>query len=157
MNGKFQCPSTESKSTQEFLKQCARYDEQLDTSLPRSVGEYKQSWEKVREKTSSRSIHFGHFKAATHHNLNLLLHYALAEISFRSGYTLNRWKYATDVMILKKEGITDVDKLLTIVLMEADFNHNNKFFGRQMMRHGILNEILAKEQYSIPGKNVSTT
>ena len=106
----------------------------------------------MNERTGTRDIHFGHFKAATRHNLNLLLHYALAEIPFRSGYSPSRWKQASDLMILKKEGVTDVDKLRTIVLYEADFNHNNKYLGRAMMYHTVLQDMLAKEQYSILGK-----
>ena len=106
----------------------------------------------MNERTGTRDIHFGHFKAAMKSDLNLLLHYVLAEIPMRSGYTPIRWKQASDLMILKKEGITDVEKLRTIVLFEADFNHNNKFLGRAMMQHTILNNMLAKEQYSIPGK-----
>ena len=151
MDGSFQCPDMVSDATKEYLQQCQLNPDTM-TQIPRSVEDFKQSWEKAKEATSSRSIHFGHFKAATSHSLNLLLHYALAEIPFRSGYSLKRWKKATDVMILKKEGITDIERLRTIVLMEADFNHNNKFFGRQMMHHGVLNDLLAKEQYSIPGK-----
>ena len=55
-------------------------------------------------------------------------------------------------MILKKEGNTDIDKLRTLVLFEADFNHNNKFLGRSMMHHMVDSNALAKEQYSSPGK-----
>ena len=55
-------------------------------------------------------------------------------------------------MILKKEGVTDVDKLRTIVLYKADFNHNNKYLGRAMMYYTVLQDMLAKEQYSILGK-----
>ena len=116
--------------------------------------EFKDSWKKAREDTATGSIHFGHFKASTEHKLNLLLHYALAEIPFRSGYTPERWKQATNVMILKKEGITDIDRLRTIVLFESDYNHNNKYLGRHMMKHCMKNKMMAKEQYSVPGKNV---
>ena len=104
------------------------------------------------ERTSSRELHFGHFKAATRNRPNILLHYALAEIPFRTGYSPRRWRKATNLMILKKQGIHQVDKLRTIVLYEADFNHNNKFFGKKMMEHMKDNNILAKEQYSVPGK-----
>ena len=34
----------------------------------------------MKEDTGTGSIHFGHFKAATYHHTNLLVHYALAEI-----------------------------------------------------------------------------
>lgn len=118
----------------------------------RSPLDFKNSWKKMNEKTSSRRLHFGHFKAACQNDLNMMVHYTLAEIPFRTGYSLERWKKATTVMILKEEGNYAIEKLRTIVLFEADFNHNNKFFGRQMMHHAIDNHFLAKEQYSIPGR-----
>ena len=55
-------------------------------------------------------------------------------------------------MILKSAGIFDIDRLRTIVLYEADFNHNNKFLGRSMMQHTVPRNRIAKEQYSIPGR-----
>ena len=55
-------------------------------------------------------------------------------------------------MILKKEGNNNLDKLRTLVLFEADFNHNNKFLGRQMMHHLGDKQFLAQEQFSSPGK-----
>ena len=55
-------------------------------------------------------------------------------------------------MILKKLGLIDVEKLRTLVLYEADFNHNNKFLGKSMMAHMQSQLFLAKEQYSAPGK-----
>ena len=152
LDGVFQPPSSISQGTKDFLAHCKIPSTECKTDMLRSVEEYKSSWDHAKERTSSRSIHFGHFKAATKHTTNLLVHYTLAEIPFRAGYSLKRWKKATDVMILKKEGLIEVNKLRTIVLMEADFNHNNKYLGRSMMNHAILHDLLAKEQYSIPGK-----
>ena len=86
-----------------------------------------------------------------------MTHYYLAEIPFRSGYSPYRWRNATNVMILKEAGVYDIEKLRTIVLYEADFNHNNKFFGRATMQHTVPNKRMAMEQYSVPGKKVSIT
>ena len=55
-------------------------------------------------------------------------------------------------MILKKSGLYNVDKLRTIVLYEADFNHNNKFLGKSMMQYAVPRNLIAKEKYSIPKK-----
>ena len=122
MKGTYQTPTKIDDDTTSYLKQCTipNNNKKATTKLSRSVEEFKQSWQKMNKRTGTRDIHFGHFKAATRHNLNLLLHYALAEIPFRSGYSPSRWKQASDLMILKKEGVTDVDKLRTIVLYEAD-------------------------------------
>ena len=108
----------------------------------------------MKEKTSSHDVHFGHFKAACQHERNLLLHYAMAEIPFRTGFSPERWHYATNVMILKKAGLYNVEKLSTICFFQADFNHNNKFLGRQIMNHAITNNLTTIEQYSITGNSV---
>ena len=53
-------------------------------------------------------------------------------------------------MILKEAGIFGIDKLQTIVLFEADFNMNNKFYRRQMMHHCLDTSQMSQEQYSGP-------
>ena len=153
LNGEYIPSLNLTPSTQEYIKLCSLpKGELIMNPLTRSLDYFNQSWRKMREQTSSRDIHFGHFRAATEQNKIMNLHYQLAEIPFRTGYSPTRWKKATNVMILKKEGNTDIDKLRTLVLFEADFNHNNKFLGRSMMHHMVDSNALAKEQYSSPGK-----
>ena len=106
----------------------------------------------MREKTASHDLHFGHFKAATTHDHNLYLHYIMAEIPFRTGFVPDRWKVATNVMILKKAGLFNIEKLRTLCLFQADHNHNNKFLGRNLMAHAVKNNAMAKEQFSVIGK-----
>jgi hypothetical protein len=59
----------------------------------------------------------------------------MAEISLKTGYSLSRWHTAIDVMIPKKSNSHRVEKLRTIVLMEADFNFLNKLIGKRVMAH----------------------
>ena len=80
------------------LSVCKLPNEEVATKLPRTVQHFQDSWKIVKENTSSRSIHFGHFKAAVQHPTLLLTHYALAEIPFCTGYVPTRWKQATDVI-----------------------------------------------------------
>jgi hypothetical protein len=151
LHGTYNCPQTVDKYTQEYLRLC-----QLSTDkakLQQTPHEFKQGWKKIDERISSRLLHFGHFKAACKHDVNILVHYTLVETPFRSGYSPQQWKNATNVMILKKAGIFDINKLRTIVLFEADFNQNNKHFGRSIMTHTVSNGSISKEQYSVPGKN----
>jgi hypothetical protein len=150
LNGTYECQESIDEYTRDYIKLCKLSSTQ--TKLDRSAQEFKQGWRKIDEKTSSRHLHFGHFKAACKNELNILVHYVLAEIPFRSGYSPKRWKNATNVMILKKAGVFDITKLRTIVLFEADFNQNNKYFGRAMMHHTVSQGSIAKEQYSVPGK-----
>ena len=106
----------------------------------------------MREKTTSHDIHFGHFMAACEHRQNILVHYIMAEIPFRTGFAPSKWKSATNVMILKKAGLFDIDKLRTLCLFQANHNHNNKFLGQQMMEHAMKTNSIAQEQYSVTGR-----
>jgi Reverse transcriptase (RNA-dependent DNA polymerase) len=79
----------------------------------------------------------------------------LAEISLTTGYALSRWKIGIDVMIPKKADSQRVDKLRTIVLMEADFNFLNKLIGKRVMIQAERTNSLADEQYG-SRKNLSS-
>lgn len=139
--------------TSEFLKVCARTETDVLENYHQTATVFKNSWMKMNEKTSSnKDLHFGHYKAGVQSKANLIAHYVLAEIPFRTGYTLQRWKTATNIMLLKSSRVYDVNKLRTIVLYKADFNHNNKHFGRSFMKQVVTNGRLAKEQYSAPGR-----
>ena len=120
--------------------------------MKRSPRQYQASWKKMKEKTSSRELHFGHFKASSTNDIITAVNYILAELPFQTGYSPFRWRNATDVMILKKQGLYDIDKLRTIILYESDFNHNNKWLGKSMISHAIKFGKIAPEQYSIPGR-----
>jgi hypothetical protein len=62
---------------------------------------------------------------------------------------------AIDALLLKKSGVTLVEKLRTIVLFQGNFNYLNKYIGRHMMKDSEAYEQLACEQYgSREGKNV---
>ena len=139
--------------TRDYILLCKFPEEEFIVNpLNRSLSYFTKSWRKMKEKTSSRDIHFGHYKAATDDPVLMEIHYLSAEIPFRTGYSPLRWKSATNVMILKKQGNTNIDKLRTLVLFESDFNHNNKFLGRSMMHHMVDEGLIAQEQYSAPGK-----
>ena len=79
----------------------------------------------------------------------------MAELPFRTGFSPLRWQHATNVMILKKAGLYNLEKLRTICLFQADFNHNNKFLGKSTMAHAAEHQLTATEQYSTPEKNAS--
>jgi exonuclease III len=151
LNGTYTLPPQTTPETKEYIKQCQLKDIP-QTSLPRTFGEYKRSWVKMRENTGTNGHHFGHYKAGMRNDLVAMVHFALAEIPFRTGYSPSRWKECTNLMILKKAGLFNVDKLRTLALFEPDFNHNNKFLGRSLINHVQGHKFLAKEQYSAPGK-----
>ena len=100
--GSYVTPEEIDEYTKEFLLVCAKKEDDELATFERSAIEYKRSWNKMNEKISSIHLHFGHFKAACRNDLVMMVHYILAEIPFRSGYSLNRWQKATNVMILKE-------------------------------------------------------
>jgi hypothetical protein len=53
----------------------------------------------------------------------------------------------TDMAILKKAGVYDAKKMRTILLMNAEFNMNNKKLGLEMMVNAELHGKIAREQY----------
>ncbi len=152
IQGTYQPQGEIDEYTRDFLEVCKQKHTIPNTNLHRSPAVFRDSWKKMDERTGSRALHFGHFKAACHHEQNIITHFIMAEIPFRTGYSPKRWQNATNLMILKKAGLYDIDRLRTIVLFEADFNHNNKYYGKAMMDHVIKHGALAKEQYSIPGR-----
>ena len=81
------------KYVRDFLQVCATTERDEATKLTRSPDEFRDSWNKMSEKTSSHGkLHFGHYKAGVKNTSVLMTHYILAEIPFRSGYSLKRWK-----------------------------------------------------------------
>jgi hypothetical protein len=68
-------------------------------------------------------------------------------LPYTKGFSPQSWQLITDVKILKKAGVYDVEKMRTIQLMHAVFNMNNKKMGRDMMRSAEECKILAREQF----------
>ena len=76
----------------------------------------------------------GHFKAGAAHKKIGWVHHQMSLIPMSTGYSPKRWKIGTDVMPLKAPEVYLLEKLRTIVLYEADFNHENKRTGREGMQ-----------------------
>ena len=110
---------------------------------------YAASWKKMDKYTASgpSGLHFGHFQANAMDPGLAAVDAALARIPVLSGYVPQRWMQGLNVMLEKKPGVSQVTKLRTILLYEADFNHNNKLMGRAMMHYAEDNQLLAPEQY----------
>jgi hypothetical protein len=110
---------------------------------------HQMGWKRSRERTSSgpSGIHFGHFIAGSSHPLLADFDACMANIPYATGYAPLRWRRGTDVELLKTPGNYRVTEMRTIILYEADFNHNNKLLGRSMMSHAEELQQLAPEQY----------
>jgi hypothetical protein len=71
----------------------------------------------------------------------------LTDIPLQTGYSPLRWRVAIDALLLKKAGVTLVEKLRTIFLFQGDINYLKKYIGRHMMKDDEAYEQLAWEQY----------
>ena len=104
-------------------------DQEIDISLPTEAHQF--GWSKVKEQTSSgrSGLHFGHFIAGCGDDNIAALEACLSSIPWQTGYAPSRWKQGLNIMIEKKEGVIDVERLRTILLLEADYNQGNKGLG----------------------------
>jgi hypothetical protein len=78
--------------------------------------------------------------------------YGLITTATRLGLYLQRWTQGVNVMIYKKPGCIELDKLRVIHLFEADFNLLvGLFFGRRAMHHQVDNQLIHSGQFGKPG------
>jgi len=97
--------------------------------------------------SSLSGVHFGHYIAGTF-NLDILVNNRkMADIPLLSGYLPERWQHGLNVMLEKAPGDFNLERLRIILLFEADFNSNNKWIGRAVMRRAEELSLLAPEQY----------
>jgi hypothetical protein len=52
----------------------------------------------------------------------------------KTGCSPLRWRVAIYALLLKKAGVTLVEKLRTIVLFQGDFNYMKNYIGRHVMK-----------------------
>ena len=80
----------------------------------------------------------------------------MAEMPIATSYTPERWKKGL-IMLQKQAGNLNVKKLRIIVLLEADFNMNNKWLGRAIMFKVEKAMELALEQYGSQKEKAANT
>jgi hypothetical protein len=82
----------------------------------------------------------------------LRLIHGLASVATAQGFFLRRWINVINIMIYKKPGCIELDRLRVIHLFEADFNmFVGVLFGCRAMRHSVSHNLLHSGQYSKPG------
>ena len=95
----------------------------------------------------------GHFKAGVKHPEIGNVHYLLSLIPMTTGYSPRQWQKGINVMLLKSPEVYLLSKLRTIVLYEADFNHENKRLEQNSIQMAKELDMLAEEQFSRPGQS----
>ena len=152
VQGKYDDKRIRDETTKAFIKelhQPATVSRWTEKDLHISLDEHKQAWRRARERTASgpSNLHFGMWKVNAMDDYTAELDRIMRAIPFRTGYVMNRWKQGVDVELCKQQGNFDVTRLRTIVLLEADYNLNNKTMSRRVAQKAEQGKAFAEEQY----------
>ena len=109
----------------------------------------QQAWKRAREHTQAgkSGLTFAMFKADALDPALAALDASSRNIAYSTGFAYDRWRKGINCLLLKKPGNFWVKKLRTILLLEADFNMNNKKLSRDVMWAAELAGIIPPENY----------
>jgi hypothetical protein len=142
-------------SFEEFIAGFLHWNEQTSTSpSDRHLGLYGALVTVYCNSSGEFSDQSEHYKATTKEMAEQILQmiHGLASSAARLGFYLYRWIHVVNVMIYKKPGCIELDRLRLIHLFEADFNLIiGILFGRQAMYHQVDNRLLNTSQFGRPG------
>ena len=155
LNGTFRQQFPDER-TKKLIGQLYKCNELVETENI-STEEHIKGWQNAKEGTSSEptTLSFSHYKAACSNRLIAETDATFRSLPYEFGFSPKLWQRITDVQILKKAGISRIDKMRTIMLMDGEFNMNNKFLGKVMMERAEDNRGLADEQYGSRKKRSS--
>ena len=139
-----------------FLKYLQQPPDVPDISTTWNKAQYRLSWQRRREKTSSgdASTHMGHFKAGVRNDDICTIHNDINNIINTTGYSLTRLQRSLDIMIPKKSGSFIADKMRLINLVQPCFNQLTALNSYRFMRHAEKHNLMAIEQFG-SRKNLS--
>ena len=114
-----------------------------------TTADHVRAFKKAKERTSAgmSGLHFGMFKAHTKKERLAAFDASMRSMAYTTGYAYKRWKKGLDVQLLKRARVWLARKLRTILLLEADFNMNNKAIGADAMRMGEHHGCLTRDNY----------
>jgi hypothetical protein len=117
-------------------------------TITATPAEHTQGWKRTKEKSAEPAgPSMAELKAASQDPVLAEIDTFMRNLPYTKGFAPRSWQLITDVEILKKAGVYDVEKMRTIQLMHAVFNMNNKKLGRDMMKSAEACNILAREQF----------
>jgi hypothetical protein len=115
---------------------------------------YRGHWGRATEGTSSAmsNIHFGHWKAFLQSAALVDFECRTLTLIARSGIPPERWSKGLQVLLKKTPGVSLVEKLRFILLMEGDKNaYNRMLIGYNGMRQLEDIHYIPEDQYSKRG------
>jgi hypothetical protein len=150
LEGTYEIPQEVDRYTQELLQELRRPEIVRKKGPIHTVvtpAEHTQSWKRTKEKSAEPSgPSMAEVKAASQDEVLAGIDTFMRNLPYTKGFSPKGWQLITDVEILKKTGVYEVEQMRTIQLMHAVFNMNNKKLGRDMMKAAEASNILAPEQ-----------
>ena len=91
-------------------------------SVEISTEEHQKAWAKLKERTSAKptGLSFSHCKAAAQDKLLSDFDATMRNTPYANGFAPNLWRNITDVEILKKANVYDINLMRTIQLMNSE-------------------------------------
>jgi len=116
LQGTYACPPGVDQHTKDFLlalqvTEPIHPEEQIEPSVLKE--DFQAYWKKARERTlsSCSGLHFGHYIVASNCDYLSELHALFTELVVSTTYPPERWQNGLLVMLKKKAGCRDLDKL----------------------------------------------
>ena len=152
LNGCFVIPSGTDKYACELIREMEMPD-RIRRAGPINVtvtpDNHRTFWRHQSATVSCDPSHlsFAHYKNGSYDPEICRIDAFLREAPMQLGFSPPSWQRITDVEILKKAKVYDVDKMRLIQLMVANFNTNNKLIGKRTLANAELQRTIARDQY----------
>ena len=105
------------------------------------------SAQKARTASDQSTIGFEHYKTAIFDEELCSMDCRLRTFLLEVGFVPPTWISVTDVAILKKLGMLEIDVMRFIQLMDTDFQSNNKLVGKKVLANAEMCDEVADEQH----------
>jgi hypothetical protein len=128
------------------ILECVQEEGLISTTI--TEVENQSGWKKRRlASAESSGLTMDHHAAGCEDPLLNEIDTLFRQLPYHHGFSPDSWQRITDVEILKKAGVYDVELMRTTQLMNAEFNMNNKKLRRDVMAFAERHNALAPEQF----------
>lgn len=152
LDGTYSAPDELDQYTKAFIRELAtplaiQRQGPIETSV--SSDDHKRAWLRQKDQTASdpTGLSFSHYRSSIHDDNIVAIDALLRGLPLEMGFAPQLWCNITDIEILKKSNVYDVDQMRLIQLMDAEFNMNNKMIGKRMIAQAEITGTIPKDQY----------
>lgn len=138
MNGTFVIPEEVDPIVADLIRTLKRpktIKAKEEISLCTTAEENKNGWKKMKDKKASAfgTPGFNHYKTTSQFKDLNAINVFMVNSPLITGIVPKGWTHITDVQILKRININNVDKMRCIQLLDAEFNMINKRLGKKIL------------------------